>query len=141
MRLRSIVRTFAVSVAAWLLAGCDQLGIETPAVTAALREADGKAIGGACRNSGRAIEDCYTLYQKADRAAVYAGWREMDAYMRENQIQPVAATLPPPADKKAAKAAPPPADPENQDADTVDTEDSKSSGDEAKPRARKDKAH
>ena len=54
------------------LAGCDQLGIESPASTKARVDADGKAIGGACRHAGRAIEDCYTLNKKADRAAIFA---------------------------------------------------------------------
>ena len=53
------------------------------------REAEGKAIGGACRHAGRAIEDCYALNKKADRAAVFAGWREMNDYMRENKIEAV----------------------------------------------------
>lgn len=73
-----------------LLAGCDLLGIESPEKVAASREADGKAIGGACRHAGRAIEDCYALNRKADRAAVFAGWREMNDYMRENKIEEVA---------------------------------------------------
>jgi hypothetical protein len=73
-----------------LVAGCDMLGIESPEKVAATREADGKAIGGACRHAGRAIEDCYALNKKADRAAVFAGWREMNDYMRENQIAEVA---------------------------------------------------
>ena len=73
-----------------LLTGCDMLGIESPEKVAANREADGKAIGGACRHAGRAIEDCYALNKKADRAAVFAGWREMNDYMRENQIAEVA---------------------------------------------------
>lgn len=76
-----------------LLAGCDMLGIETPAVVTAKREAEGKAIGGACRHAGRAIEDCYTLNKKAEKAAIYAGWREMDDYMRENKLEPVAPQL------------------------------------------------
>jgi hypothetical protein len=73
-----------------LLSGCDMLGIESPEKIAALREADGKAIGGACRHAGRAIEDCYALNRKADRASVFAGWRDMNDYMRENKIEPVA---------------------------------------------------
>lgn len=73
-----------------LIAGCDMLGIESPEKVAANREADGKAIGGACRHAGRAIEDCYALNKRADRAAVFAGWREMNDYMRENQIAEVA---------------------------------------------------
>jgi hypothetical protein len=71
------------------LAGCDMLGIESPEKIAAVREADGRAIGGACRHAGRAIEDCYALNRKADRAAVFAGWRDMNDYMRENKIEPV----------------------------------------------------
>ena len=80
-------------VAAGLLGGCDMLGIESPEKIAAAREADGRAIGGACRHAGRAIEDCYTIYKKADRAAVFAGWRDMNDYMRENKIEPVAPQL------------------------------------------------
>lgn len=72
-----------------LLAGCDMLGIESPEKVAAVREADGKAVGGACRHAGRAIEDCYALNKKADRAAVFAGWRDMNDYMRENKIEEV----------------------------------------------------
>ncbi len=70
-----------------LLSGCDQLGIEDPAKVAAAKEAEGKAIGGACRNAMRAIEDCYALNPKAQKAAVYDGWREMDEYMRENKLE------------------------------------------------------
>ncbi|MDP3823345.1 MAG: hypothetical protein Q8R33_17905 [Burkholderiales bacterium] len=83
----------AILFAAALLAGCDvvvgALGIESPEKLAAVREADGKAIGGACRHAGRAIEDCYALNRKADKASVFAGWRDMNDYMRENKIEPV----------------------------------------------------
>ena len=78
-----------LSLFALLAAGCDQLGIESATAVAARKEADGKAIGGACRHAGRAIEDCYALNKKADRAAVFAGWREMNDYMRENKIDEV----------------------------------------------------
>lgn len=94
---RQLVTLFA-SVTA-LLGGCDMiggaLGIESPEKVAAVREADGRAIGGACRHAGRAIEDCYTLNKKADRAAVFAGWRDMNDYMRENKIDAVAPMLTP----------------------------------------------
>jgi len=76
------------------LAGCDKLGIDTPATIAAKKEADGKAVGGACRNALRAIEDCYTLNPKANKAAVYAGWMEMDAYMRDNKLEGTPSTIP-----------------------------------------------
>ena len=77
-------------VAAMLVAGCDMLGIESAQALAERRDADGKAVGGACRHAGRAIEDCYALNRKADRAAMFAGWREMNDYMRENKIDTVA---------------------------------------------------
>jgi hypothetical protein len=87
------MRRLAVSlvlVAPLLLGGClDQFGIESASAVAARRDAEGKAIGGACRHAGRAIEDCYALNRKAEKAAVFAGWREMNDYMRENQIADV----------------------------------------------------
>jgi hypothetical protein len=70
-----------------LLAGCDLLGIEGAGAVAARREAEGKAIGGACRHAARSIEQCYVSNRKADKAAVFAGWREMNDYMRENKIE------------------------------------------------------
>jgi hypothetical protein len=87
------------------LAGCDQLGVETPAAVALKREAEGKAIGGACRHAGRAIEDCYTLNRKADKGAIFAGWREMNDYMRENKIDAVKPELAPASATVVAKAA------------------------------------
>jgi hypothetical protein len=89
------------------LSGCDLLGIESATTVAAKRDAEGKAIGGACRHAGRAIEDCYALNRKADKGAVFAGWREMNDYMRENKIEAVAPTLaaPPAAAAKADEAA------------------------------------
>lgn len=75
------------------LAGCDALGIESADKIAAARQADGRAIGGACRHAARAIEDCYAIYRKADRSAIFAGWRDMNDYMRENKIEPVAPVL------------------------------------------------
>ncbi len=75
-----------------LLTGCDQLGIDTPAKQAARREADGKAIGAGCRHTQRSLEDCYAAHPKASKAAIFAGWREMDEYMRENDIAPVPAS-------------------------------------------------
>ncbi len=76
-----------------LLGGCDLLGIEGATVVAERKAAEGKAVGAACRHAGRAIEDCYTLNKKAEKAAIYAGWREMDDYMRENKLEPVAPQL------------------------------------------------
>ncbi|HEY6512077.1 MAG TPA: hypothetical protein VI032_08875 [Burkholderiaceae bacterium] len=83
----------ALLLAAVAAAGCNLFGSEAAEAAAARREGDGKAIGGACRHAGRAIEDCYTLNRRADKAAVYAGWREMNDYMRENKLEPVAPQL------------------------------------------------
>ncbi|WP_246312106.1 hypothetical protein [Pseudaquabacterium terrae] len=87
--MRPALFTPVLLLASLLAAGCDQLGIESASAIAARREADGKAIGGACRHAGRAIEDCYVLNRRADRAAIYAGWREMNEYMVENKLQAV----------------------------------------------------
>jgi len=85
-----------------LLAGCEMLGIESSEKVAALKEGEGKAIGSACRHANRAIEDCYALNPRAQKAAVFAGWREMDEYMRENKLEAVAPTL----DRTGAKTEP-----------------------------------
>ena len=91
--MRRPLLTAALAVATVLASACDMLGIESPEKVAAARDADGKAVGGACRHAGRAIEDCFAIYKKADRAAIFAGWRDMNDYMRENKIEPVAPTL------------------------------------------------
>lgn len=103
----------ALLACAALLSGCDQLGIEDPAKVAASREADSKAIGGACRNALRAIEDCYALNPKAQKAAVYEGWREMDEYMRENKLE---GTRPTVAHQAANKPSGPASDIEEEEA-------------------------
>lgn len=133
----------ALVLASSLLAGCDMiggaLGIESPERVAAARDAEGKAIGGACRNAARAIEDCFALNKKADKAAVFAGWREMNDYMRENKIEAVApqvatqvATTKDAADGDAAPKAAPAGD------KPVDKPAAKA--DATKPRARGSKA-
>lgn len=78
--------TICLVSAASLLAGCEALGIETATQIAAKKEAEAKAIGSACRHAVRSIEDCFGSYPRAGKAAVFAGWREMDEYMRENAI-------------------------------------------------------
>jgi len=138
----------ALLFAAISAAGCNLFGGEATEAAAARREADGKAVGGACRHAGRAIEDCYTLNRRADKAAVYAGWREMNDYMRENKLEPVAPQLSAetvaqaadgetkkgarPADKAADKAPEKPADksgdkPRSKDSGTVVNEKSRKS--------------
>ena len=104
MRRLSLLLALAAALSG---SGCDMLGIESPEKVAAARDADGKAIGGACRHAGRAIEDCFAVYKKADRAAVFAGWRDMNDYMRENKIEPVPPQLAATPVRLAAKAAAP----------------------------------
>ncbi len=101
--MRRVLASSLLCALTLLVSGCEQLGLETPAVATARKEADGKAIGGACRHAGRAIEDCYTLNKKADKSAIYAGWREMEEYMRENKLEAVAPVIPPEPPKSAKK--------------------------------------
>jgi hypothetical protein len=103
-KMLSIARVIAGCLIA-LLTGCDMLGIETPEKMAATREAEGRAVGGACRHAGRAIEDCYTMNRRADKAAVFAGWRDMNDYMRENKMEAVVPELPAQAATKTSSAA------------------------------------
>jgi len=81
-----------VTLLALLLAGCDIPGMG-PDPRIAQREAEAKAIGGACRHGLRSIEDCYAINEEAPKAAVFSGWKEMDEYMRENKIEGVRATV------------------------------------------------
>ncbi|MGS5086648.1 hypothetical protein ACVC7V_09060 [Hydrogenophaga sp. A37] len=84
--MRHPALTLCLCAAASLLAGCDVLGIETAPQIAARKEAEGMAIGSACRHAIRSIEDCFSSNPKAGKAAVFAGWKDMDQYMRDNQI-------------------------------------------------------
>jgi len=72
-----------------LLSGCDLDTLLADPRTLQ-READGKAVGSACRHGLRSIEDCYALNDKAPKAAIFAGWKEMDTYMRDNGIEGIA---------------------------------------------------
>lgn len=113
------------------LTACDLFGEEAEARAAAAKDAEGRAIGSACRHSGRSLEDCYMQNPRALKASVFAGWRDMDGYMRENNIAVVpppdyrafvTESTPPPAVKteegKAAAAPPVPAQPTQAEAKT-----------------------
>lgn len=99
-----IARTLLLSLTL-LLAGCDlESLLADPKVVQ--KEADAKAIGGACRHGLRSIEDCYAMNEKASKAAIFAGWRDMDQYMRDNKIDGVEPKgLKPPAAATPAVAA------------------------------------
>ena len=94
-----------------LLAGCDLLGMEPASAGAARREAEGKAVGAGCRHSARSVETCYEQNKRVDKAAVFAGWKDMNDYMRENKIE---AMPPPPENEPVIEAkAEPAADPKH----------------------------
>lgn len=91
-------------VSSLLLTACDLPFLaDEQAIYEAKREAEGKAIGGACRHSARALEECYERNTKVSKAAIFAGWRDMDGYMRENNIPAVAAEAPEPIARESAK--------------------------------------
>jgi hypothetical protein len=88
-----VVRLLAAAAVLLLLSGCDKIPGLGPDPRVAQREEESKAIGGACRHALRGLEDCYTLNPKASKAAIFAGWKEMDAYMRENKLDGTPAVL------------------------------------------------
>jgi hypothetical protein len=83
-----IARTLLLSMTL-LLGGCDLIDQLLADPKAIQKEADAKAIGSACRHGMRSIEDCYTLNEKASKAAIFTGWKDMDQYMRDNKIEGV----------------------------------------------------
>jgi hypothetical protein len=109
--MRHNALTLCLAIASLTLAGCDALGIETAPQVAAKKDAEAHAIGSACRHAVRSIEDCFRSNPKAMKAAMFTGWKEMDAYMRENEIvgMPSASELP--ADTPAADHGDKPTDP------------------------------
>ena len=101
MRLRAL----SAAALALLMTGCDQLAAIPgmgPDPRIAQREEEAKAIGGACRHALRGPEDCYALNPKASKSAIFAGWKEMDQYMRENKIEGSPSIIAPAASKPAA---------------------------------------
>jgi hypothetical protein len=107
------MRLHFLFVCTLLLAGCDIPGLG-PDPRIAQREAEAKAIGGACRYALRGIEDCYALNPKAAKAAVFNGWKEMDQYMRENNMQGTPSAVPKPEGEAAEAASSPSKDKEKE---------------------------
>ncbi len=103
MTIQSAAIAFVLLAA---LTGCEELGIPDPVKEAARSQAEGEAIGSACRHAGRALEDCFTLNPKASKADVFNGWRNMNDYMIENKIDVVPPTMTEtPAHEKPAEPA------------------------------------
>lgn len=78
------------------LSGCERL-----TELANQAKLNGRAVGAACRHSGRALEDCFQRNARISKADIYAGWREMNEYMSKNKID----VVPPPPDKPGANKA------------------------------------
>jgi len=115
MKLRQLSLILLIT----LLSACDLLGIPDPAKEAERKDAEGKAIGSACRHAGRALEDCFSLNPTAQKASVFAGWKDMNDYMAQNKIENVKPEITPnaklapahteasaPDDEEAAASAP-----------------------------------
>lgn len=117
-------------VFALVLTGCDLDTLLADPKTLQ-KEADAKAMGGACRHGMRSIEDCYAMNEKASKAAIFAGWKEMDSYMRDNKIEGI--------ESKGVKAPAPTASAPSADDktshDTPAAEDKKAAHTEPKAKA------
>ena len=95
--MRHLALSLCLASTCLTLTGCDALGIETVPQVAAKKDAEAHAIGSACRHAVRSIEDCFQSNPKAVKAAIFNGWKEMDTYMRENEIMGMPGKTPPPA--------------------------------------------
>lgn len=101
-----------------LLSGCDMLGVETPGMSNARKAAEARAIGAACRHAVRSIEDCHASHPRISRASIFEGWREMDEYMRENEVEgmPAMPRTPPPGVSPPEEVILPPSSPQTNPA-------------------------
>ena len=88
IKFNRIFLVFAIASCCTLSACGDKTdpGLSDEAKAALVKEADAKATGGACRHAGRALEDCYAMNPDAPRSSVFAGWKDMNDYMRENKM-------------------------------------------------------
>lgn len=84
-----------------LLTGCDRVGALLDQ-----QAENGKAVGAACRHSGRALEDCYQRNSRISKADIFAGWKEMNEYMQQKKLDIVPPPVDPVAPPQAADAAP-----------------------------------
>ncbi|OVZ58819.1 hypothetical protein CDO44_14055 [Pigmentiphaga sp. NML080357] len=89
-------------------AGCDYLGLQPISQIEARKESEGRAIGSACRQAGRALEDCYTFNPHMSKAAIFNGWKEMNDYMLQNNLTEVRPEVAPvlPAGRARVEGAP-----------------------------------
>lgn len=93
MRRHTMLRALLALALLPVTAGCDQIAEVLELPNPSRIEAEGRAIGGACRHAGRSLEDCYMLNPGAAKAAVFAGWRDMNDYMMEHKLDVVPSRL------------------------------------------------
>lgn len=81
------MKKFLVLVPFFLaLTGCDYLDLNGE-VEAQKQIKNANAVGAGCKQAGKSIEECYQSNPKAIKSAVFDGWKTMDEYMRENNMQ------------------------------------------------------
>ncbi len=105
-----------LTIALTLLSGCERLYERAGLPNPAKMEAEGRAIGSACRHAGRGLEDCFTLNPNAPKAAIFEGWKEMNEYMMKHNMQAMPPQFESPALRKLAKKTQP-LEPEGEEAD------------------------
>ena len=88
----SVLRLFPALAIVFSLSACDQVN-----TLLNKQQANGKAIGAACRESGRGLEDCYKRNGRIAKADIFSGWREMNEYMISKKME----VVPPPPDNCA----------------------------------------
>ncbi|KPC51940.1 hypothetical protein WG78_14775 [Amantichitinum ursilacus] len=86
---RCVLISLTMALAALGMTGCDQVN-----TLLNKQQANGKAIGAACRESGRGLEDCYKRNGRVAKADIFGGWREMNEYMISKKME----IVPPPPD-------------------------------------------
>jgi hypothetical protein len=77
-----------------LLSACDRLADMLEMPNPVRENADAEAIGSACRQTGRSIEDCYALNPNAQKAAIFEGWKSMNEYMIKYSLKEVPSLIP-----------------------------------------------
>lgn len=80
------MRISILIITSFLLYGCDY--ITQPGKDAEEKKmAVAKAVGSGCKQGGRSVEDCFSLNPKVSKDGILLGWKEMDSYMRENNLK------------------------------------------------------
>ncbi|MCL1861167.1 MAG: hypothetical protein FWG52_06490 [Proteobacteria bacterium] len=77
-----------------LLSACDRLADMLEIPDPAKVTADAEAIGSACRQTGRSLEDCYALNPDSQKAAIFGGWKSMNEYMIKHSLKEVPSLIP-----------------------------------------------